>query len=54
MRSFRLLSATALLTLVSSAGARGVQDAKINWLSDRGRAFAEARRTGKPLWVLFR
>lgn len=30
------------------------QDASIRWHTDKRKAFDEARRTGRPLWVMFR
>ncbi len=30
------------------------QDSGIRWLTDKKKAFEEARRTGKPIWALFR
>ena len=50
----RLLPAAVLLTLLYSAARATAQDGSFTWLTDRAKAFAEARRTGKPIWVLFR
>lgn len=45
-----------LLAVLSLGGrsVRGQEGAKVDWLTDRKKAFDAARKTGKPLWVLFR
>jgi hypothetical protein len=47
-----ILAAFAVLFLVPSSPAQ--QSDTIQWLTDRKKAFAEAKRTGKPIWALFR
>lgn len=42
------------IALGHAAPAEGQQSARISWLTDKKKAFDEARRTNKPLWVLFR
>ncbi len=51
----RITSILAVIGIVGALG--GVLDGRqdsITWLSDKKKAFDEARRTNKPLWVLFR
>jgi hypothetical protein len=40
--------------LLGSFGAAAQDPTQINWLTDRKQAFDQARKTGKPIWVLFR
>lgn len=49
------LAFSALLLAVSSATAAPKPDAaKFGWYSDYGAAKAEAKRTGKPIFLVFR
>ena len=44
-----------VLAAAAVAGLVSVQDsAKAEWLTDKDKAFEEARRTGRPLFVVFR
>jgi hypothetical protein len=38
----------------SAVEAIGSQDPKISWITDKKQAFDQARKTGKPIWALFR
>ena len=61
MRYAGVLGLFALLFAVESPQVMsqdrgGMQQAggTINWLTDKRKAWDEARRTGKPIWALFR
>jgi hypothetical protein len=54
-----LLAICAALTFLGEAatqdrGGMNQQNGTINWISDKRKAWDEARRTGKPIWALFR
>ncbi len=51
----RITSVLAVIGIVGALGGvlEGRQDS-INWHTDKKKAFDEARKTNKPLWVLFR
>jgi hypothetical protein len=52
----RMTSALVVIGIVAAIGgvtASGQQDT-ITWIGDKKKAFDEAKKTGKPLWVLFR
>jgi len=49
-----VIGVAAFLTLLGTAPVAGQDPTRVDWLTDRAKAFAEARRTGKPIWVLFR
>ena len=52
----RISAALVAIGFVGALGgisADGKQDS-INWIGDKKKAFDEARKTNKPLWVLFR
>ena len=53
-RTVRPALALAGLALLFSGVPAESQDSGIKWHTDKARAFNEARRTGKPLWILFR
>ena len=52
----RLLAAAAVLLLPAAAGAqpRKLDPAKFGWHTDYAAAKAEAKRTGKPIFLVFR
>ena len=51
-----ILAITGCFFIFASTGLGAAQqDASgIRWMTDKKKAFDEARKTGKPLWVLFR
>jgi hypothetical protein len=50
----RVLAGFALLCLPHPAGAQDPLAAKFGWHTDYAAARAEARRTGKPIMLVFR
>lgn len=51
----RTLALTALLMLAGSAfAASGLDAARHGWFTDYAKAKAEAKRTGKPILLVFR
>ena len=52
------LSVAGVLMLLgggqSAVEAIGSQDPRISWITDKKQAFDQARKTGKPIWALFR
>lgn len=52
----RIAAAAGAMMLLSFGAQASHQQAQesIRWHTDKRKAFDEARRTGKPLWVLFR
>lgn len=52
----RWLAGLAVLALpgIADAQPRKLEPAKYGWLSDYSAAKAEARRTGKPIFLVFR
>lgn len=50
----RLLAGLALLLVPGIADAQKLDAARHGWYSDYGKARAEARRTGKPIFLVFR
>jgi len=48
------LTVAVCLSLPAAAPQVDAQDVKVNWLTDKSKAFDLAKRTGKPIWILFR
>jgi len=44
----------AVMLLGGGRTAVGSQEPKISWITDKKQAFDQARKTGKPIWALFR
>ncbi len=49
-----MLGVLVTVLTLGGMGVRGQEAARIDWLTDRKKAFDTAQKTGKPLWVLFR
>ena len=43
-----------MVIIAAGCGAAGADDGTIDWRTDLNKARAEARKTGKPMFVLFR
>lgn len=57
MNEFRLAVACLAIAAVLGpyrAPAEAQSALKVDWHTDQRKAFEESRKTGKPLWVLFR
>ena len=49
-----VLTVGVVAAMLGAPRAGGQDNGQIRWLTDRRKAFEEAKRSAKPLWVLFR